>query len=453
MLTKHFQGGNMNTNFLFKHAYVYTQNPEELYLKDAYVLVENEKIKYIGKSVPDILPESVTEINAKDILLCPGLVNAHTHTPMTFLRGYADDCNLDTWLSYIWPAEASLNENDYYWGAMLGIAEMLSYGITSFTDMYRSSASILKAAIHCGIKANICESITCRPDELPVDSVPIQKSLALIQEFQNYDNGRIILDTSIQSVLQTNPNLWEYICNEAEKYHIGIHTHICETKKEIEESLHKYGKTPIALLDSYGIFNHRTIAVHGIYISEEEINILKSSNSFVVHDPCSNLKCCCGFGNLKPFLDNNIPVALGTDGVCSNNSGDMFETMKITALNQKMLNQNPEFLSAKDIFRMATINGLLSQGRVNSSGILKEGFDADIIGLDMKHPGLNPWLSPCANLVYSAHGNHVLFTMVRGKFLYNRGEYKTIDLEKVYYHIKQSIRKLPFCQKINPINF
>lgn len=432
----------MNNNYLFEHASIYTQNPEQPYMKNSYLMVENGKISYIGNMPPENPIHSLKKIDASNMLLCPGLVNAHIHTPMTLLRGYKDDCKLDQWLSHIWPAEAALTEMDYYWGALLGIAEMLSYGITSFTDMYRCSASILKAAIHSGVKANICESITCRPEESPYNSALIQNAVSLIKDFQNYDNGRIILDTSIQSVHQTTPILWEFISCLADDYQLGIHTHICETEKEVQESLIKYGKTPISLLYSYGIFNYRTIAVHSIYLTEEELDILQQSKAYIVHDPCSNLKCCCGFANLKKFSQRKIPIALGTDGVCSNNSGDIFETMKITALNQKMLNNDPEFLSAKEIFQMATINGLLSQGRNDCSGVLKEGYDADIIALNLSHPGLNPCHSMLSNLVYSTQGGHVLLTMVRGKILYENGNFSTIDMEKVLYHTKESLQKL-----------
>lgn len=426
----------MNTCYLFQNASIYTQNPEMPYLTNAVLLVNQGIIKYVGTSTPSKLPPKCQYIDASNLLLCPGLVNGHTHSPMTQLRGYCDDCSLDEWLSQIWKAEASLSSDDFYWGALLGIAEMLSYGTTSISDMYRCSETILQAAIESGINANICESITCADGIRPQDSRQIQNSVALIREYQNHDNGRIRIDTSIQSIFQTTPSLWEYINNLAETYHLGIHTHICETAQEVTQCIQRYHKPPIELLDSYGIFHHRTAAVHGIFVSENEIEILKNTPSVVVHDPCSNLKCGCGFGNLKAFYENNIPVALGTDGVCSNNTGDLFDTMKFTALIQKMLNQDPSCFPAKDIIKMATINGLLSQGRTNS-GILKEGFDADIIAIDLTHPGVRPLHHAAANLVYSVHGNHVVITMVRGKILYDHGTFTTIDIEKVYHHIKK----------------
>lgn len=436
----------MAERYLFKNASIFTQNPEAPFLTNSCLFVEDKKIAYIGENLKKT-PEACTVIDASKLLLCPGLVNAHTHSPMTLLRGYRDDCSLDDWLSCIWPAEAALDADDYYWGAMLGIAEMLAYGTISISDMYRSSSSIFHAAIDSGIKANICESITCKPDENPKNSPAISESVSLIRYFQNYDHGRIRLDTSIQSVWQTTPQLWEYIASLAAEYHLGIHIHLCETAQEVETCRRIYGKTPISLLDSYGVFRNRIAAVHGIYVSTEEIDILKSQNATLVHDPCSNLKCCCGFVNLKPFIDREIPVALGTDGVCSNNSGDLFETIKFTSLIQKMLNDDPAFLPAEELFQMATLHGLHSQGRQGTSGILKPGMDADIIALDLSHPGLQPFFSPASSVVYSAHGNHVLLTMVRGKILYKQGEYTTIDMERVSYHIRKSLEKLPAFKK------
>jgi 5-methylthioadenosine/S-adenosylhomocysteine deaminase len=432
----------MSENYVFTNATIITMDKVCPVQYHSCLVTEQGRISYIGKELPLQLPASHRKIDASHLLLCPGLVNAHTHTPMTLLRGYSDDCPLEEWLSHIWPAENALSEEDYYYGSLLGIAEMLSYGTTSISDMYRSSHTILRAAIESGIKANICESITSAGTQDPALLPSVIRSAELIKEYNGWDEGRIRCDTSIQSVFQTTPALWEYIGDLAFREHIGIHMHICETEEEIQNCIKEYGSTPIACLEKAGVFRARVVAAHGIYVSPEELEILAASQATVVHDPCSNLKCCCGFANLKPFLLQGIPVALGTDGVCSNNSGDLFETMKFTALNQKMLNRDPGFADAAQVLSMATLGGLISQGRQEEAGILAPGKDADIIALDLTHPGLCPLTSPISNLVYAAHGNHVVMTMVRGKLLYEKGEYLTIDMEKVRYEVKRRVNQV-----------
>lgn len=432
----------MKENYVFTNTTILTLDDTAPVRYNACLVTEDGRISHIGQEPPQQLPARHKKIDGRNLLLCPGLVNAHTHTPMALLRGFSDDCPLDQWLSHIWPAEEALTDDDYYYGSLLGIAEMLAYGTTSVSDMYRSSHTILRSAVDSGIKANICESITCSADQDPALVPSVRRSIDLIHTYNGWDRGRIRCDTSIQSVFQTTPALWEFIGDLAVREHIGIHTHICETSEEVQNCIQSYGCSPITALQRAGVFRSRVVAAHGIYVSEEELEILSSSRAVIVHDPCSNLKCGCGFANLKPFIKRRIPVALGTDGVCSNNSGDMFETMKFTALLQKGIHKDPEFADAGQVLSMAVQGGLLSQGREGESGILAPGRDADIIALDLSHPGLSPLTSPVSNLVYAAHGNHVAMTMVRGDILYYKGEFMTIDLEKVTYEVKKCMERL-----------
>jgi len=434
----------MNQNHFFYHATIITLDEKCPVLFDAYLIIEQGTISYVGTDYPQSLPASCHSTDASDLLLCPGLVNAHTHTPMTVLRGFKDDVPMEKWLEYVWAAESALTDQNYYYSSLLGIAEMLAYGTTSISDMYRSSHTILQAAIDSGIKANICESITNTSDQTPKDLLSVQKSLDLIHTYNGFDNGRIKCDTSIQSIFQTTPELWEFIADMALKENISIHMHLCETQSEVEYTLKNYGDTPILCLEKHGVFNSHVVAAHGIYVTPDEIDILAQNKSSVVHDPCSNLKCCCGFANLKPFMQKGINIALGTDGVCSNNSGDLFETMKFTALNQKMLNNDTCFADAYQVLTMAVKGGLKSQKRNKNkeAGMIACGQDADIIAVDLTHPGMIPITSPMSNLVYAAHGNHVVFTMVRGNMLYYKGEFPTIDLEKVRYEANRLLSEI-----------
>lgn len=420
---------------LFKNAEIVTLDPACPLLKNSALTVCGGKIESIGE-----IPAGPFDriIDASGYILTPGLVNAHTHTPMALLRGLKDDCDLNEWLEkYIWPAEASLSRADYRVGATLGIAEMLATGTTCMTDMYRASGELFPIVAETGIKANICDSILSGDDFDPKTNVGIQESLRTFREWNGYDNGRILCDTSIQSCWQSPPAMWRYIADMASEYGMGIHIHLAETQSELEHCQSRYGATPVKLLEKAGVFRNRVAAVHGIYLNEEDQQILKDAGSVIVHDPCSNLKCCCGFANLKPYVEKDIPIALGTDGVCSNNTGDLFDTIKLTSLLQKMLNNQPDFLQADDLLKMATQSGLLSQGRINEAGMFRPGLDADIIAVDANFPSMQPLLSSAGNLVYSASGAMVRMTMVRGRILYEKGEFTTIDMDRLYWQLKQ----------------
>lgn len=426
------------SGLLLEHAKVVTMNPQNPIYEDAFLMTDKEKIVYLHTLPPPIVSNDTRRINCSNRLILPGLVNAHTHSPMSLLRGISDDCSLSDWLKLaVWPAESSLTRAEIATGCSLGMAEMLAYGTTSFTDMYRFSETVAKTVATVGIKANLCESITCAADYDPKTHPSTQESMRMVAEWNGYDNGLIRCDTSIQSEFQTIPALWNFIAEFAANQSIGIHIHLSETKEEVENCLKKYGKSAAQLLDESGVFHSRVVASHCIYLKEADLEILANNQTIVVHDPCSNLKMCCGFANLYPIKEKGIPIALGSDGVCSNNSADLFETMKFTALNQKMITGDPCFMSAYDCLYAATMGGLVSQGRELESGILQPGMDADFIALDLSHPGLQPCIRPISNIVYAAKGSHVNLTVVRGKVLFENGVFSTIDLERVLYDVKK----------------
>lgn len=423
---------------LIDQATIVTLDPEMPLLQDSSISINDEKIESLGAP-----SGSYTRvIDGHNLILMPGLINAHTHSPMTLLRGLKDDCTLDDWLiNYIWPAESSLTREDYYYGSLLGIAEMLATGTTSISDMYRASGELLRAVAETGIKANVCESITADASFAPNTHPGVLESIHTVGQWNGFDNGRIRVDTSIQSCWQTVPALWRYIADFAAEQAIGIHIHLAETQNELRHCQSTYGASPVRLLEKAGVFRNRVIAAHGIWLDDEDQQILKEHGACIVHVPASNLKCCCGFAHLQPYVQKGIPLALGTDGVCSNNSADMFDTMKFTALIQKMLCDDPCFLAAEEILKMTVQGGLYSQGRAGEAGMLRVGMDADLIAIDGSFPSMRPGLSPVGDLVYAASGALVKMTMVRGKILYENGRFTTIDIDHVYKNIARIVAK------------
>ncbi|MBQ3090516.1 MAG: amidohydrolase [Oscillospiraceae bacterium] len=422
---------------LLKNALVLTLDPQCPLVRDCDLVISGGKVEFLGKQAEGRFDRV---LDASHWVVLPGLVNAHTHTPMTLLRGLKDDCDLDVWLrDYIWPAENALTREDYYVGALLGMAEAIATGSTSITDMYRASGESIRAAVECGIKANICESILADESFSPLTHAGVLESHQTVRDFNGYDDGRIRIDTSVQSCWQTVPALWEHIAGFARDEGIGIHVHLAETTSEIDHCRKTYGDSPVRLLDKAGIFQNRVAAAHCIYLDDEDRQILKDRKAVIVHDPASNLKCCCGFAQLKPCVEQGIPIALATDGVCSNNTGDLFDTIKLTSLVQKMLSNDPAFLTANELLVMATRNGLLSQGRAGEAGMIRPGMDADLIAVNIDHPSMQPLISPEGNLVYSASGAMVELTMVRGRILYYKGEFTTIDMDRLRWQVKQIV--------------
>ena len=423
------------SGILFQNATILTLDPTNPVFRNSNLIVNGTKIESVNGELSGKFDRV---IDASNLLLMPGLVNAHTHSPMTLLRGLKDDCDLGEWLKkYIWPAESSLTRDDYYWGSMLGIAEMLATGTTCYTDMYRASGEVFRAAAETGIKANICDSILSPDDFDPLTNAGVLETKKNLEQWDGYDDGRLRCDISIQSCWQSPPAMWRYIADFAAEHNLGIHIHLAETLSELEHCQNRYGGTPVTLLRDAGVFRNRVIGVHGIYLNEEDQEIIRNSNTTLVYDPCSNLKCCCGFANLKPYVEKGIPIALGTDGVCSNNTGDLFDTIKLSSLLQKMLNNDPAFLTAEELLVMATQTGLHSMGRDGEAGMLRPGMDADIVAIDTSFPSMQPLLSPAGNLVYSASGAMVRMTMVRGKMLYENGEYTTIDMERLRWELNK----------------
>lgn len=417
-------------DFLFKNATILTVDGADC-IKNGYLSVSDGKITALGEALPDI--DAVRIIDASDKLLMPGLVNAHMHVPMTLLRGYADDYDLKTWLNdFIFPVESKLDARCVRAGALIGIAEMISSGTTSFSDMYYFCDDIAEAVAVSGIKANISRGQTFFGEKFDFDSdIASREMREYSRRWNKYDNGRIKFEAAIHAEYTSVPELWEALAAYSKENGIGIQLHLSETRSEHEECVRKFGITPASLFERSGVFDSRVTAAHCVWVDDSDIKILAAHGASVVHNPVSNLKLGSGIAPVLRFVERGVNVALGTDGVSSNNSADMFETLKLAAILHKGVNLDPGIITADMALGMATIGGATAQGRGDECGQLKAGMDADIIMLDLNRPGLIPCHNPVSTVVYSARGSDVCMTMVRGRILYENGEYMTIDTEKV----------------------
>ncbi len=432
-------------NILIKNIDVVTCDKSSTVIKNTNIAIKENQIYFIGTS-EDKLKEFNADrvIDGSNKLAMPGLINTHTHSGMTILRNFANDLPLEEWLfNNIIPTEAKLGEEDIYWGTMLGMAEMIKTGTTTFTDMYYHMDTVAKAVEETGMRANLSRNafkFIGSEGEMVRNQVPI--CVEFFKNWHNKANGRIKVYVEIHSV---------YLCDElgltesaklAKELNTGIHIHLLETFKEREEGIKRYGADPAEVCLDAGVFDVPVIAAHCVHLSDSDYDILKSKGVNVAHNPTSNLKLGSGIANVPLMMKRGINVALGTDGTASNNNLDMFEEMHLAALIHKGAQMQPTLVTAEEALRMATVNGAKATGFDNEIGQIKEGLKADIILIDMDKPHIVPINEYIPALVYCVQGSDVDTVIVDGNILMENRILKTIDEEKLKSKVKEISKRV-----------
>lgn len=407
-------------------------------LEEGYLFVKGDSILYVGDSDPRNMKEFSGEnfgevINCKDKLLMPGFVNNHAHMPMTLLRGYAENMTLQDWLfKKVFPFEDKLNKDAVYYGSLLSMAESLRFGITSTTDMYYFMDEIAQAVIDSGAKANISRAISHFDDSELMTSFRAFEMIDAYEKYNGAHNDRIRVDMSLHSEYTTTPKAVRDLAEYTSKIGANMHVHISETKREVEECKERHGGlTPVQYLYENGLFSTQTTGAHCVWLEDADYKILRENNVFVATNPTSNMKLASGICNVGRIIDEGIKLTVGTDGVASNNNLNFLEELKLMNIGYKVAFDNPVGISAEDTLRAATLNGALSQGR-KDTGLIKAGYKADLILIDLNKPYMKPVHNILNNLIYSSCGTDVELTMVNGKVLYRNGVYTTIDVDDVY---------------------
>lgn len=421
-----------NNSILFKNAVIVTVNQNNTVVTNGYLGVKSDKITYISDVEPTEKYDKV--IDAKQNVLMPGLINCHTHIPMVALRGFADDYNLQTWLNeYIFKAEAKLDAKCIGIASRLAIYEMLSTGTTCFNDMYFNIDTIANEVLNLGIKANLVNGSLCFADKYVPEEDNAFKEFNMIHNKYNNQligDGRIKIDAGIHGEYTSFDELWQFWNNIASRNKLNIHVHVSETLKEHEDCKNRYNnKTPVEVLNEYGLFSNNMILAHCVHVEDKDLDIIAKNGASVAHNPVSNLKLGSGIANIQKMMRKGINVCLGTDGVASNNTLDLFEELKLSALLAKGISNNPEAVTANEALKMATINGAKALNRDDEIGSLEIGKKADIIMIDFNNINHIPTYDYTSAICYNTTGKDVVMTMVDGKILYDNGKLLNFDLE------------------------
>jgi 5-methylthioadenosine/S-adenosylhomocysteine deaminase len=422
-------------SILIKNGYVIYGENLDVIRADVYI--EGNRISKVGKNL-NIGADYV--IDAKGKVISPGFINAHTHSPMVLLRGLADDLPLMEWLqSYVWPMERKLKPEHIYWGALLGITEMIKSGTTTFVDMYFHMEEVAKASEEAGIRAYLSYGMVDLGDE-EKRNAEIKETLKLLEFIEKLDSSRIEFFFGPHAPYTCSPELLKWVREKADESKKRITIHINETKDEVKQIKEKYGKTPVEFLDELGFLKSDVTAAHGVWLTDKEIEILAKRKVTIVHNPASNMKLGSGVMPLEKLLRAGVNIALGTDGAASNNNLDMLEEIKLASLLHKVHNLNPTLADARTVFKMATQNGAKALNL--DAGAIKEGALADIVVIDFNKPHLRPITNIISHIVYSANGNDVETTIIDGEIVMLDGEVLTIDEEKVLEKAERIVEEL-----------
>jgi len=401
------------------------------FIDRGFIAIKDKNIMALGRAAhaKSFRPEKT--INAEGMVALPGLVSCHTHVPMTLFRGLGEDKQLREWLGKtIWPLEAKLKPRDIYEGALLGNLEMIKSGTTCFADMYFHEDTVAKAVEKSGLRGVLAPGIIEAGDIRRGEKM-LNEAVEMVKEYQGYAEGRVSVQLGPHAVYSCSPNLLKQVGEKASELNVGLHIHLAESQEALEKTRREHATTEVGLLETIGFLNSDVLAAHSIHLTDSDMKVMGKLGVKVSYNPIANMKLAMGAPKISDLQRHGVTVGMGTDGPASNNTLDMFEVMKVGALLQKTIYQDPRVLPVQKVLKMATIDGAQALGLDGFIGSLDVGKRADIILIDFKRPHLTPLHDLYANVVYSARGSDVDTVIVDGRVLMENREVKTLDEEKV----------------------
>ena len=424
----------MKFDLVVHNGTVLTVNPAFDTIEAGIVCIRDEKIETLfPRKDGSPLPEAQEFLDAKGGLIMPGLVNTHTHLPMTLFRGLADDLPLDTWLNeHIFPAEGKyINSENVKLGAELGCAEMLLAGTTTVCDGYFIEDEVAATVLASGMRAVLGQGVIDFPAPgVPDPSRNVEAAVAFIEKW--HDVSPLISP----SVFCHSP----YTCSEetlrkakraANSLDVLFQIHVAETQNESTQIPSQNRESPFAYLNRIGLLDQNTLLVHAVWADNHDVEFIAGSGAKISHTPESNMKLASGIAPVSLFLDSDITVGLGTDGCASNNDMDLFQELDTTAKLHKVSTLNPTVADARTVLQMGTIDGARAIGLQKVTGSLEPGKQADLIIIDTCKPHLVPMYNPVSQIVYAASGADVNDVIVSGKIIVHNREVLTLDVGNI----------------------
>ncbi len=428
------RGARQSADSIWTAKYIVTMDAQRRVIENGAIAINGDHIVAIGpRAKIEQAWRASNRVDEPNAILIPGLINTHTHAPMSLFRGIADDLKLQDWLEkFIFPAEAKNVDPEFVkWGTRLACLEMALSGTTTYVDMYYFEDTIAQETRKAGLRGVLGETVIGFP--APDYKSPADTLAATEKYFRAFGNDPLIVPAIAPHAIFTNTEESLQASRAlADRYHAPLLIHLSETKKENDDAMAKYKKSPTAQLDAWGVFNGPTIAAHGVWLSDDDLKILKSRGVGLAHNPSSNMKLASGVADVVKILGLGIPMGLGTDGVAgSNNDVDMFEEMDLAAKLQKVTTGDPRSLPAQQALEMATITGARAIGMADRIGSIEIGKRADIVSVRLDAPHAVPMYDVYSQIVYALKASDVADVMVNGRVIVRDRKMLTIDAGEV----------------------
>ncbi|MDD3611490.1 MAG: amidohydrolase [Eubacteriales bacterium] len=426
-----------NKKILLKNAYILSMSPGGTVYEDGHVLIEGDTIIDVGHFDLDktLAVDEVLDLKGKYVL--PGLINTHVHTSQQISRGVGDDVKFETWLhDRMWPFESNLNFEDSYVSTLLCCLELIKSGVTSFAEAGGQYVDAMaKAVTETGLRAKLSKSVMDTGVGLPDNwQLTADQELAaqveLYEKFNNTADGRIDVWFGLRTLFNNSEDLILRTKELADKYNTGIHMHVAEAKSEVEYAVEKYGMQTVSFLNKLGVLDKNLLAVHSVWLDDDEIDMYVDHDVKVSHNPASAMRVL-GFAKIPKMLEKGVCVTIGTDGASSSNRMDIVDEMWLTSIIHKGWRLDPTVVKAEEILRMVTSDGARALLSEDQFGSLEKGKKADLIIINPNDPSMMPVNDKIAALVTAMHSTNITHTMCDGKWLMKDRQVLTINEEEV----------------------
>ena len=377
-------------------------------------------------------------IDASGMVAMPGLINTHAHVPMVIFRGLAEDVSLEKWFNdCMWPLESNLQEDDVYWGMLLGLAEMIESGVTCVADHYFYMDRAAEAVKEAGTRAALGWAVFGNQGPPMLD-----RTTRFIERWQGAAGGRITTWMAPHAPYTCDDGFLRASAQRARDLDVGIHIHVAETRAQTEASLEKRGVTPIQVLEDTGVLQQPTILAHAVGATADDIKLLAERPSGVAHAPKTYLKLAMGTAPVVDFRQAGVPVGLATDGAVSTNTLDVWESMRLMAMTQKQDQGTPEVMSLADVLTIATRDSARVVGLSDCIGAMEPGYLADLILVDMAGTHVQPLHSVTASLVYATRASDVHTVIVDGRIIMRDRQLLTLNKAEIVEQVNRSMERL-----------